>query len=328
MLKKAIDEWRALGFDPVIGLEGEAYIFERDENGAWMPYHTPGSFVYGTGPMMDPAGLIDEIWKTAYECRLPIESINAEFDSPQFELTMRHADALTACDDFFLFRTMAREILYRRGYLLSFMPAPIPGSGGSGLHVNLSFKDADGNNAFAGGTGKNKLSSLVSGCIAGLLEHHEALGGLLAPTVNSYARLKPANLCGYWANWGYDHRATAVRISGETGAAARIEHRLADCAVSPYVAVAAVLQAARLGFTQGLALPPEEAGDGLENVNTDRHVADCLSESLNALEQDEALIEAVGPLLIDNFIAIKRTEVKEIEGKSDEDVFNYYAPYI
>ncbi len=327
-LKKAVADWQALGYEPMIGLEGEAYVFERGGDGGWMPYETPGSFVYGTGPMMDPAGLIEDIWKTAHECGLPIESINTEFDSPQFELTMRFADALKACDDFFLFRTMAREILYRRGYLLSFMPAPISGRGGSGLHVNLSFRDGNGNNAFAGGTGRGALSPLVSGCIAGLIHHHEALAGLLAPTVNSYARLKPANLCGYWANWGHDHRATAVRVSGESGAAARIEHRVADCAVSPYVAAAAVLQAARLGFTGELTLPPEETNDGLENVNTDRHAADSLNESLDHLERDEALIDAVGPLLIQNYIAIKRAEAKELEGKSEAEVLAYYLPYL
>lgn len=327
-LKKAIADWQALGYDPVVGLEGEAYVFQRNSSGGWIPYETPGSFVYGTGPMTDPAGLIDDIWRTASDCSLPIESINAEFDSPQFELTLRCADALDACDDYFLFRTMARETLYRRGYLLSFMPAPIPGSGGSGLHVNLSFRDADGNNAFGDGTRRGRLSPLVSGCIAGLLEHHEALGGLLAPTVNSYARLKPANLCGYWANWGHDHRATSVRVSAESGAAARIEHRVADCAASPYVAVAAVLQAARLGFTGELPLPAEETGDGLENVNTERCVAGSLAGSLDNLERDQALTEAIGPLLIQNFVAIKRAEVSELAGKSEQEIFDYYAPFL
>jgi glutamine synthetase len=223
---------------------------------------------------------------------------------------------------------MAKEILYRRGYLLSFMPAPIPGRGGSGLHINLSFRDRAGKNAFGGGTEKGRLSPLVKGCIAGLLHHHEALGGLLAPTVNSYARLKPANLCGYWANWGYDHRATAVRVSAESGSGARIEHRVADCAASPYVAVAAALQAARLGFVSNQEPPPEERGDGLETISTDRHVAHSLAESLDHLEKDTALTDAVGSLLVRNFIAIKRSEIKEVEGKSEEDLFHYYLPFI
>ena len=327
-LRRAIDEWRELGYDPMVGIEGEAYIFQRDENGAWVPYDTPGAFVYGTGPFIDPEGLIDEIWETAYRCGLPIESINAEYDAPQFELTMQYTDALKACDDFFLFRTMAREVLYKRGYLLSFMPKPIPDLSGTGLHVNLSFRDKDGGNAMHGGTRKDALSDLVRGCIAGLVKHHESMGSLIAPTVNSYDRLKPASLCGYWANWGYDHRGVAVRVFAEEGAAARIEHRVADCAASPYVITAAVLQAAKLGFVDGYELPPAETGDGLETVNTDRHIADSLAESLDLLEQDTALVDAVGRLLVENFIAIKRAEIEELDGKSKAEIFDYYLPYL
>ena len=328
MLKRAIADWEALGCYPEIGLETEAYIFQRDAAGNWVPYDTPGAYVYGTGPFNDPAGLVDEVWQKASELGLPVESFNAEFDSPQFELTLAHTDALQACDDIFLFRTMARELLYRQGYLLSFLPAPLAGKGGSGLHVNISFKDRQGRNLLADATGPGKLSSLVKGCISGLLAHHEGLGGLLAPTENSYTRLKPGSLCGYWANWAHDHRATAVRVSAETGAAARIEHRVGDCAVSPYVAVAAVLQAARLGVVGDLPLPDEETGDGLEVVNTDRHVAESLTDSLDALETDTELVAALGRPLIDNYVAIKRAEVSELAGKTFQQLVDYYAIFI
>jgi len=327
-LRRAIAEWRELGFDPMIGIEGEAYVFQRDDKGAWVPYDTPGAYVYGTGPFIDPDGLIDDIWATAYKCGLPIESINAEYDAPQFELTLQYTDALKACDDFFLFRTMAREVAYKRGYLLSFMPKPIQGLSGTGLHVNLSFKDKDGNNAMHGGTRKDQLSKLVSGCIAGLVQHHESMGALIAPLVNSYDRLKPGSLCGYWANWGYDHRGVAVRVSAEEGSAARIEHRVADCAASPYVIVAAVLHAAKLGYLNDYELPPAETGDGLETVNTDRHIADDLPASLDVLEKDDALIDAVGRLLVENFVAVKRAEIEEVKNKSKKEIFDYYSPFI
>ncbi|MGI9233730.1 MAG: glutamine synthetase [Woeseiaceae bacterium] len=327
-LRKARDQWRELGFDPMIGIEGEAFVFQRADEGGWEPYDTPGAFVYGTGPFIDPAGLIEEIWAMAYKCDMPIESINAEYDTPQFELTLEYGPALNACDDFFLFRTMARELAYKRGYLLSFMPKPLPDFAGSGMHINLSFRDKEGNNAMAGGTHKGKLSKLVSGCIAGLVHHHESMGALVAPTVNSYDRLKPASLCGFWANWGHDHRGVAVRVSSEEGPAARIEHRVADCAASPYVVTAAVLQAARLGFINGYELPPEETGDGLETVNTDRSIAENLGDALDRLVKDEALVEAVGPLLIENFVAIKRAEIEEVKGMSPEEVFDYYGPFL
>lgn len=327
-LKKAIAAWNAMGYQPMVGLEAEAYIFQRDAEGGWVPYDTPGAFVYGTGPFVDPEGLIDEVWETAEACGLPVESINAEYDAPQFELAMQYTDALTACDDYFLFRQMAREVLFRRGFLLSFMPKPIPDIAGTGMHINLSMRQGNSKNAFAGGTGENALSDLVSGSIAGLLHHHEALGAIMAPTVNSYERLQPASLSGYWANWGYDHRSVAVRISGETGEGARIEHRVGDCAASPYIAVAAALHAARLGVTQAYDLPPPETNDGLETVNTNRHVPTSLPDALAALEADTVLTQELGQVLVDNFVAIKRAELDELEGKSAQDTFNYYAPFI
>jgi glutamine synthetase len=327
-LKRAIAGWRARGLEPMVGIELEAYIFQRGGDGGWVPYDTPGAFVYGTGPFSDPAGLVEDIWAAADACNLPIESINAEFDAPQFELTLRFADALKAVDDAFLFRQMAREVLYKRGYLLSFLPKPFADKSGSGLHFNISFNDQAGANVFADDAAKGQPGAIMAGCIAGLIEHHEALAAIAAPLTNSYARLQPASLSGYWANWGFDHRSVTVRISAETGAAARIEHRMADCAASPYFALAAVLQAALLGVRHGYELPLPETNDGLETTNTQRHTPHSLSEALEALEADSVLKAAVGAELIDNFVAIKREEDSILAGKSPEEQIAYYLHYI
>jgi glutamine synthetase len=327
-LRRAVQSWRALGYEPMVGLELEAYVFARGADGRWVPYDTPGACVYGTGPFSDPAGLIDEIWDMAERCALPVESINAEFDAPQFELTLQFRDALTAADDIFLFRQMAREVLYRRGFLLSFLPRPITGLAGSGMHVNFSLRDAQGTNVFAPRGPKGELPELMQRCIAGCLQHHEAMAGLLAPTVNSYQRLRPASLSGYWANWGIDHRCVTVRVSAEQGAGARIEHRMGDCAASPYVAIATVLQAARLGLEHGYALPAPETQDALDNVSTDRHTPTDLGGALDALELDRRLTETVGQPLVDNYLAIKRAELTELADKSEREILDYYMHYI
>jgi glutamine synthetase len=327
-LKRAIAAWRDRGLEPMIGLEMEAYIFQRGKDGGWEPYDTPGAFVYGTGPFSDPAGLIDDIWTTAAACDLPIESINAEFDAPQFELTLKYADALKAADDAFLFRQMAREILYRRGYLLSFLPKPFRGKSGSGLHINLSFQDDSGRNVFARDAETGEPGKIMRGAIAGMLRHHRALTGILAPLTNSYDRLQPGSLAGYWANWGVDHRSVTVRISGEKGAGARLEHRLADCAASPYFAVAALLQAALLGVEREYELPVAETSDGIDNVSTREHAPADLTEALGALEEDELLRAAIGQEIVANFIAIKRKEVETLAGKPAQDQIDYYLHYI
>lgn len=327
-LIRAVEAWRCRGLEPMIGVELEAYIFEPDGEGGWRPYSSPGAFVYGTGPFSDPAGLIDEIWAAAEACDIPVESINAEFDAPQWELTLRFADALKAADDAFLFRQMARELLFKRGYLLSFLPKPFPDKSGSGMHFNLSFRDTDGTNVLAADVASGTYSDLMQGTIAGLLHHHAALAGIMAPLTNSYARLQPASLSGYWANWGIDHRSVTVRVSAEQGPAARIEHRLADCAASPYFAMAALLQAALLGVENGYTLPEPETADGLENVTTKVHAPHNLDEALDALEADTALAEAINSDLVANFVGIKRQEALTLKDMSDEQRIAYYLHYI
>jgi glutamine synthetase len=119
-----------------------------------------------------------------------------------------------------------------------------------------------------------------------------------------------------------------VRVSAETGPAARIEHRMADCAASPYFAMAALLQAALLGVDNGYPLPAEELNDGLETIGTDRHTPHDLGAALDALEADTVLTGAVGQELIDNFIAIKREEVRILSEKPDDAHVGYYLHYI
>lgn len=324
-LKRAINGWTDLGYSPMIGLETEAFLFQRDTDGIWRPYDTPGAFVYGNGPENDPKGVMDDIWEAAYAADLPIESMNGEFDNGQFELTLCFDHALKACDDAFLLKTMAREIALKKGLLLTFMPKPIPDRGGSGLHVNFSFSDQDGNNPIAP---NGELSDLAKHCMAGLIHHHQALAGLLATTVNSYDRLAAGSLAGYWANWADDHRLVTTRCSTKSAKSARLEHRMSDCATNPYQAVAAVLQAARLGFEGKLPLQPPEDLDGLENVREERHIPSGLDKSLDALDKDVVLRKAVGEAYCDGLLYLKRDEFKRLLGKSVDEVRNFYLPFI
>ena len=324
-LKRAIKDWEALGLFPMVGLETEAYIFQRDQDGVWRPYDTPGAFVYGTGPENDPRGVMDDIWEAAHQAEIPIESMNGEYDNGQFELTMRFDHALKACDDAFLMKTLAREIALKKGLLLTFMPKPVPDRGGSGLHVNFSFADKANQNQIAPA---GALSELVKHCIAGLIHHHEALAGLLAVTVNSYDRLAAGSLAGYWANWAEDHRLVTTRCSTSSPKSARLEHRMADCATNPYQAVAAVLQAARLGVAGRLPLQPAEDLDGLEHVRERRHIPSGLDKSLDALDKDVRLRQAVGEAYCDGLLYLKRDEFKRLLNKSVDEVRDYYLPFV
>ncbi|MEP1199967.1 glutamine synthetase [Tateyamaria sp.] len=324
-LQAAVAAWQARGLSPKVGLELEAYVFQQDADGVWGPYDTPGAFVYGTGPQNDPAGLMDALWSTAAAAGLRIDSMNGEYDNGQFELTLQFDDAVAACDAAFLFKTMAREVAAGLGLLLTFLPKPIPDRGGSGMHINFSFSDESGANVIAP---DGVLSDVAKGCIAGMIHHHEGLAGLLATTVNSYDRLGPASMAGYWANWADDHRLVTVRSCVTSPKSARLEHRMADCTTNPYLAVAAVLQASLLGVENGYAIPDAEDLDGLENVRATRHVPSALDRALDALDADKPLRMAVGEEICDALIFLKQDEWKRLQDKSVDEVRDYYLPFV
>lgn len=322
VLQEAIAAWEALGYSVNVGIELEAYLMEPDGDGGWQRYRNPRALVYGTGPSNDPHGVIDDIMATSARSGFPIESINAEFDESQYELTLRYSGALDTADQIFLFRIMAREVALRHGLDLTFLGRPFDELSGSGLHINLSVVDGDGNNVFASNDAEDGLSAEARHCIGGMLVHHRALTALCAPTVNAYRRLQPASLSGYWANWGYDHRCVAVRVPPARGQATRLESRLPDGSANIHLAMAAVLTAARLGLEGRVECPPAETGDGFEEVNTDVHCGPSLSDALDHLEVDEAFTAAVGPDVVANFVANKRAEWDrfiEAEGSFDPE---------
>jgi glutamine synthetase len=327
-LRKAVSDWGALGYVPYVGIELEAYVYVPDGEGGWKPMDTPGAFVYGTGPSVDPHGLIDAIWVACAEAEIPLESVNSEYDTPQFEFTLRYADALKAADDAFLFKVLAREVAHRLGLMVTFLGKPISDRGGSGLHVNFSFQDKKGRNAINDENAANGLSELALHSIGGLLEHHRALAGLCAPTVNAYKRLRPASLSGYWANWGLDHRGATVRVPAERGESARLEHRLSDGAAVVHTAVAAVLQAALLGVTSKTDPGKPEGGNGLDTIEAIVGVPSSLAEALGVLEADRALCEAVGRDLVAQHVMVKRTEWDRFSAVTTDWELREYLPFL
>jgi len=160
------------------------------------------------------------------------------------------------------------------------------------------------------------------------MRHHKGLAGLVAPTANSYQRLQPAALAGYWANWGGDHRGVTARVGGEGGAKARLEHRMADGSSNPYTAVAAVLQAGLLGVENGYDLPAMETGDCFDRVDATVSVAADLGRAMDDLEADLELAAAVGAELVAHQVFMKRKEVKktrDLEGDGLRDFYVYFV---
>jgi len=328
VLRDAIAKWAGHGLTPMVGIELEAYLFEPDGEGSWRPISTPGAYVYGTGMAVDPSGTIDEIMRTAASAGMRMESVNSEYDNGQFELTLAYDDAMAAADDAFLFKVMAREVAAQNGMMLTFMGKPINDRGGSGLHVNLSFNDENGNNVMSDEDAADGLSPMARSVIGGLLHHHVGMTALLAPTVNAYKRLQPGMLCGYWANWGYDHRGVTVRVPPARGQGTRLEHRVADGSVTPHQALAAVLTAARLGHEKGYEPPPVETLDCLENASTDVVTPASLADALDALEDDADLVEAFGRAYVDGFVTVKRAEWDRYQKWTTDWELTEYLPFL
>jgi glutamine synthetase len=328
VLKDVIGRWTDKGLTPMVGIELEAYLFEPDGEGGWRPISTPGAYVYGTGSAVDPSGTIDEIMSTAVTAGLRLESVNSEYDNGQFELTLRYDDALTAADESFLFKVMAKEVAARRGMLLTFMGKPVNDRGGSGLHVNLSFEDEAGNNVLADETATDGLSDTARSVIAGMLHHHVGMTALVAPTVNAYKRLQPGSLCGYWANWGYDHRGVTVRVPPARARGTRLEHRVGDGSVAPHQGIAAVLAASLLGYEKGYELPPVETLDCIEKASTDVVTPASLKDALDALEADTDLVEAFGAAYVDGFVTVKRGEWDRYQKWTTDWEMSEYLPFL
>jgi len=329
-LKRAVAAWEARGLTPKVGIELEAFALQADENGRLRPYDAPGGVVYGTGPLSDPMRFNDAIWEMADRVGFALDMITAEYDSPQYEYTLTFGNAVEAVDNIVLFRQMAREIALEHGILLTFMPKPIAEAGGSGMHINYSFTDKNGKNALSSGERNtpDTINDLARGCIAGVLHHHRALAGLIAPTANSYQRLQPGSLSGFWKNWGGDHRNVTTRISGEGGAKSRLEHRTADASSNPYTAVAGVLQASLLGVDNNYTLPAYETGDGFERQDATDSTAIDLKGAISDLKNDTVFGDEVGRLLVDNHVFMKEKEVKktrDLEGDALRDFYVYYV---
>lgn len=317
-LARAVEGWRAIGYEPQLGFELELYLMQRDDQGGWRTAAGESHRVYGVGLGGDPTGLSLEFFDRVEEMGLGLEGVLSEFSPGQIEINLTYGPALDAADRAVLAKEMTREIAAQRGYLATYMGRPDALAVGSGLHVNMSLVPVSGGaNAFDDPSAPDGLSSIARHSIGGLVAHHEAVAGLTAPLVNSYKRLMPGLIAGYWANWGLDNRFSTYRVPAERGSATRIENRMPCGSASPYLAAAATLNAALLGVVDGADCGDPQFGDADAEPNTDRHTPHSLAEALDAVEADTVLRDAMGPEPVDAYLALRRHEVARWEAAGE-----------
>jgi len=333
ILRTAVQPWLDRGLVPQLAFEFEFYLMRRDGEGRWVSIDSPGSRVYGTGPSVDPDGVVEDIVATARACGFPVESYGSEFDDAQFEVNLRYDEAIRAADDAFLFRLLSKEVAARHGVHATYLGRPFAERGGSGLHLNISFRREDGSNAMEGTESPDGMSELARRCMAGMLAHHEGTAAICAPTVNAYKRLVPDMLNGYWANWGHDDRTVGIRVSPDRGAATRLENRVPDGSANPYLVAAAQLHACRFGVERGLDLA--DAQPVGQPPSTHVHIPASLDEALKAFEADTELCQALGDDVVTAFTMLKRAEWERYlrnvtdpaAAEPTEWELNYYLPF-
>jgi glutamine synthetase len=311
-VRAGVEALRALGLDPIVGPELEFFLVRRDPtapNGIARRVDNL-SMSYTVGPQSDPDGVVRSMAEHLAQLGLGVYAANHEFMNSQYEINLRHADALTAADRAFLLKASIKDIAAQRGLIATFMGKPFNDQGGSGTHLHLSL-NRDGRNAFPA-DGPDGVSDEFRWFIAGVLEHARPLMALLNPTVNAYRRIQPDSLAPTHANWGWDNRSTFVRVPPERGGATRIEIRVGDGAANPYLAIAAVLAAGTDGIRRRLAPPAPVAGDAYraDPEHAGGRLPASLDEALDALEADEVLTTALGGEIVGTFLAVKRFEAE------------------
>jgi glutamine synthetase len=236
-------------------------------------------------------------------------AFNHEYMNSQYEINLRHADALTAADRAFRLKSAVKDVAAQHGLVATFMGKPFNDQGGSGTHLHISL-ERDGANAFAGD--EDGVSGELRAFTAGVLAPATALMAFLNPTINAYRRIQPDSLAPTHANWGWDNRSTFVRIPPERGGGTRVEIRVGDGSANPYLAIAAVLAAGAHGIRDGLVPDEPIVGDAYraDTALAGAPLPDTFEAALDALEADALLREALGAPIVDTFLAMKRFEIE------------------
>ena len=312
VLKKAVTGYTERGLTPILGPELEFYLCEADPSApnGYRRYVNNDSHVYTVGSVADPRGVLREMLHACADLGLLAYAANHEFGRSQYEINLRHSDALDAADRAFLFKTTVKEIAAQHGLLATFIGKPWNDDEGSGFHLHLSLGDESGANLLNGDRAEG-LSPLAHHFLAGLLEHGPALMAFFNPTTNAYRRINEEALVPTLVSWGHDNRLCLARVPRERGGATRIELRLGDGAANPYLAAAAALFAGLDGIER--ELEPPEPFEGL--IYEQPGAEDCtplprtFDAALEALDADAVIKDAMGEELVGTFLTIKGAEL-------------------
>jgi glutamine synthetase len=333
-LKRAVAKASSMGYKMMAGPEAEFFLFQRNHEGEPLPrtHDTGGYFDLSPRDLGEEARR--DITLVLEAMGFEVEAAHHEVAPGQHEIDFKYEDAVTTADAIVTFRFVVKKVALMHGLHATFMPKPLAGVNGSGMHTHQSLFTVDGTNAFYDVDGPWQLSKVARSYIGGLLDHARALVAVTNPLVNSYKRLVPGYEAPVNVAWSEKNRSPMIRVPARRGVGTRCEVRMPDPSCNPYLALAAMLACGLDGIEREL-----ECG---EPVN--RNIFDMsqrekrrlkivqlpanLDEALAFFEKNGVLREALGEHIFDHFIHNKRTEwasyIKEIHGWELERYLDRY----
>lgn len=316
VLQHVLDEARELGYRFNVGPELEFFLFNIDESGrvSALPHDRGSYFDYTTD---QAAHVRMEMVNALNAIGIDVETDHHEVAAGQHEIDFRYTDGLRAADNVITARYTLKAIALRNRLHATFMPKPIGGINGSGMHCHQSLADFEGNNCFADESDENGLSELAKYFIAGQLAHARGMSAVLSPLVNSYKRFVPGFEAPNYVSWARFNRSTLIRVPKVRPSqmtATRLELRCPDPSCNPYLAFAVMLKAGLDGIKRQLPLPEpiEENVYQFDESELNRRNIELLpltlGEALDELRKDEVIQSALGDHVLERFLEAKNLE--------------------
>jgi len=313
VLRRAAAEAAEMGYTMYVGPEPEFFLIDRAQAEQGLPTTNDQAGYFDLAPVDKDEEVRAEIVLTLQEMGFEVEAAHHEVAPSQHEIDFKYADAITTADNIATFRFVVRTIALKHGLHATFMPKPIYGVNGSGMHLHLSLFKGD-QNIFYDPQTPDQLSIVAKQFIAGILEHAPAITAVTNPLVNSYKRLVPGHEAPVYITWAHQNRSPMIRIPAKRKASTRIELRSPDPSANPYLALAVVLRAGLDGIKRGLT-PPEPVESNIYQMSAaerlERGIASLpgsLAEAILALEQDPVILDALGPHVSDRYLEAKKIE--------------------
>ncbi|AKX94570.1 glutamine synthetase [Moorella thermoacetica] len=328
-LKRVIAEAEALGYTMNVGPEAEFFLFHTDATGRpTLETHDRAGYFDLTPVDLGEDARRDMVL-TLQQMGFEIEASHHEVAPGQHEIDFKYADALRTADNIATFKFVVRTIAQRHGLHATFMPKPIYGIAGSGMHCNISLFRA-GQNAFYDPDDDLQLSQVAYYFIGGLIAHARGMTAITNPTVNSYKRLVPGYEAPVYIAWSPQNRSPLIRIPAKRGLSTRLEVRHPDPSTNPYLAIAVMLKAGLDGIKNRIQ-PPAPINANIFDMEATRLRAEgidllpgTLDEALDALEKDPVIREALGPHIYQRFMEAKRIECEEYRTRVHQWEIEHY----